>query len=100
MYSSETDNLRFMRYLRVADTMICASESSVSFWDPKSWFVRGKFTVNGIITSIDTSPVLGLVAVGTSQGCVRLFTAESVNNEIPQLLFKHRTHSKRVSNVI
>jgi WD40 repeat protein len=100
IYSSETNHLRFMKYLRVTDSIVCASESSVSFWDPKSWLVFGKFTVNGQITSIDTSPVLGLVAVGTSLGYVRLFTADSFKNVAPQLIFKHRTHSKSVLNVI
>lgn len=35
IFSSETDNLRFMRYLKVSDTMVCASESIISLWDPK-----------------------------------------------------------------
>jgi hypothetical protein len=89
-----------MKYLRVTETIVCASESCILFWDPKSWAVLGKFTVKGKITSIDTSPVLGLVAVGTSLGYVRLFTSDSTKNEPPQLLFRHRTHSRSVVDVI
>ena len=88
-----------MRFLRVSETIVCAGGSIISFWDPKTWNIQGKYKSRGEITSMDTSPVLGLVATGTSLGYVRLFTAASSKDESPQIILKQRMHSKSVINV-